>query len=414
MGLDQYEIDAENKYDILSQNGTCEIQIMKKFFSVLFFLITSSTVQAYPDFIGYGYRSCVTCHFNGSGGGALNDYGRAVWASEITSKSLFHRKKTDEQMAESSGFLGKKQLPWWIRPGIKYRGLYLVRDPGSKGSIEKWIDMQGEANAAFFLDQDQKYTAFVSYGYRPTPESFRRAQSGDKPEEWITREHYVKVRYRDDLYLYAGLMDKVFGIKNVDHTGYNRRFTQLTMDDQSHGVLAHFIKDEYEVFGQIFVGNLQQDEKLRPQGATIHYDKAIGEKSAVGVSYLTQKNDFAERQMLSGQFRKGLREAGNALNVEVGFVDEKPKTREKTLGAYTYFQGITKVARGQHLLVKFETWKPDLDTDSNESFRYGIGFLSFPWAKTEFRFDLYNQRTLVPAQANQDTWIVTGQIHLSL
>jgi hypothetical protein len=414
MDLYQYEIDAENNYDILSQSETCGIQIMMKFFSVLFFLIMSSTVQAYPDFIGYGYRSCVTCHYSGGGGGAINDYGRAVWASEITSKSIFHKRTSDEKMAESSGFLGKKQLPWWIRPGVKYRGLYLVRDPGSKASIERWIDMQGEVNAAFFLDQDQKYTLYGSYGYRPIPESFRRRSSSDQPEEWITREHFVKVRYRDDLYLYAGLMDKVFGIKNVDHTGYNRRFTQLTMDDQSHGVLAHVIKDEYEVFGQVFVGNLQQDEKLRPQGVAVHYDKAMGEKTAVGASFLTQSNDFTERQMVSGQYRQGLREKGNSLNAEIGLVNEKPKNRSVSLGAYSYFQGVTRIARGQHLLVKFETWKPDLDSDSNESFRYGIGFLSFPWAKTEFRFDLYNQRTLVPAQANQDTWIATGQIHLSL
>ncbi len=138
----------------------------------MFLLFMSSTSWSYPDFIGYGYRSCVTCHYNGSGGGALNDYGRAVWASEITSKAIFHRRKTDEQMAESSGFLGKWQLPWWIRPGIKYRGMNLIRDPGSKGQIEQWINMQGEVNGAFFLDKDQKYTLYGSYGFRPLPARF--------------------------------------------------------------------------------------------------------------------------------------------------------------------------------------------------------------------------------------------------
>ena len=387
--------------------------ILLKFFSPLIFLLMSSTTFAYPDFIAYGYRSCITCHYSGSGGGGINDYGRAVWASEITSRSIFHRRKTDEQMAESSGFLGKTQLPWWIRPGIKYRGLYLVRDPGSKNSIDRWINMQGEVNAAFFLDQDQKYTLYGSYGYRPLPERF---QNGNlkKPEEWITREHYIRVRYRDDLYLYAGLMDKTFGIKNVDHTGFNRRFTQLTMDDQSHGILAHLIKDTYEFTGQLFVGNLQQDEELRPQGASFHFDRALGEKSAYGISYLTQKNDFTERQMVSTQYRAGLREKGNGFLAEVGFVDEKPKGSSSVMGVYSFIESMSRLAKGHHLLIKFETWKPDVKTAENETFRYGLGFLSFPWARTEFRFDLYNQRTIVPAQANQDTWIVTGQLHLSL
>ncbi|MBC7464797.1 MAG: hypothetical protein H7256_02295, partial [Bdellovibrio sp.] len=44
-------------------------------------LLLPFLANAYPDFISYGYRTCITCHYNGQGGGALNDYGRAVWAS---------------------------------------------------------------------------------------------------------------------------------------------------------------------------------------------------------------------------------------------------------------------------------------------------------------------------------------------
>ena len=84
------------------------------------------------------------------------------------------------------------------------------------------------------------------------------------------------------------------------------------------------------------------------------------------------------------------------------------------MGVYSFIESMSRLAKGHHLLIKFETWKPDVKTAENETFRYGLGFLSFPWARTEFRFDLYNQRTIVPAQANQDTWIVTGQLHLSL
>lgn len=382
------------------------------FLTALALMFTSSTSFAYPDFIGYGYRSCITCHFNSSGGGALNDYGRGVWASEIVSKAIFHRKTSDEKLSEYSGFLGKTQLPWWIRPGIKYRGLYLVRDPGSKNSIEQWINMQGEVNSAFFINKDQRIMLYASYGYRPLPQKYKNTP-GDKPEEWITREHYVRVQYRDDLYLYAGLMDKVFGIKNVDHTAFARTKTQLTMDDQTHGVIAHLIKDSYELTGQVFAGNLQQKEKLRPQGFNFHFDKNVGEKTAWGVSYLSQKNDFAKRQMLSGQFRTGLRNPGNGFIGEVGFVEEKADNAKAITGMYTYVQNMNRIARGYHFLVKFETWKPDISTDASETFRYGLGLLSFPWSRTEFRVDVYNQRTVVPGQANEDTWIAASQIHLS-
>ena len=57
---------------------------------------------AYPDFISYGYKSCLTCHYNGQGSGALNDYGRALFASEFTART-FTSKKPD-QLADQSGF----------------------------------------------------------------------------------------------------------------------------------------------------------------------------------------------------------------------------------------------------------------------------------------------------------------------
>lgn len=385
---------------------------ISRFFVFCFVMSTSFTLWAYPDFIAYGYRSCLTCHFSAIGGGALNDYGRAVWSSEITSKKVFQKNWSDEKMAEHSGFLGKKELPWWIRPGVKYRGLFLVRDPGSKDAIEQWINMQGEVNSAFFFDKEQKWMFYGSYGYRPNSESLRN--SPDKPNEWITREHYVRYMYKEDLHLYAGLMDKAFGIKNVDHTAYNRTKTQMTMDDQSHGVMAHWIKESYEIMGQVFVGNLQQDEELRQQGFSLHYDKAAGEKTAWGVSYLNSKNDFTQRQMVSGQFRTGLRNAGNGFIGEVGLVEEKPDGGKAVMGLYTFFQNMNKITRGYHALIKFETWKTDITKDNSESYRYGIGLLSFPWTRTEFRVDIMNQRTIVPGQANEDTWIAAGQVHLSL
>lgn len=387
--------------------------LLSKILTVIILLSGSRQVWAYPDFIAYGYRSCLTCHFNGSGGGALNDYGRAVWGAELTSKKILQRGLTDEQIAESSGFLGKKELPWWIRPGVKYRGLYLVRDPGSQDAIEKWIDMQGEANAAFFYDKDQKVMFYGSYGYRPLPVRYKGV-SGDKPNEWITREHYVRWMAREDLYLYTGLMDKVFGIKNVDHTAFSRTKTQLTMDDQSHSAMAHWIKDTFELTGQYFIGNLQQKSALRHEGFNIHFDKAIADKKAWGISYLTSGNDYSKRQMVSGQYRMGLRNPGNGFIGELGFVEEKAKGAKAVTGMYSFLQNMNQIARGYHALIKFETWKPDIKTDDSESYRYGLGLLAFPWTRTEFRVDITNQRTIVPGQANEDTWIGTAQIHLSL
>src|SRR6185312_17179249 len=99
--------------------------------SVLFHL---DRAQAYPEFIAYGYSSCLTCHFNGNGGGPLNDYGRALWSAEIAGRAF--TSKTEDQLGQSSGFFGSTELPYWIRPGLKMRDLEMESSPGS--STHKW------------------------------------------------------------------------------------------------------------------------------------------------------------------------------------------------------------------------------------------------------------------------------------
>ena len=82
-------------------------------------LFVSKQAMAYPDFIGYGYSSCITCHYSGSGGGALNDYGRALFATEIAARHAFPKSMEEEDIAAVSGFGWNKQMPWWFRPGLK-------------------------------------------------------------------------------------------------------------------------------------------------------------------------------------------------------------------------------------------------------------------------------------------------------
>ena len=58
---------------------------------IIFTLLPVKFVHAYPEFIGYGYGSCLTCHYNGAGGGPLSDYGRSLFAVEIAAKPPFSK-----------------------------------------------------------------------------------------------------------------------------------------------------------------------------------------------------------------------------------------------------------------------------------------------------------------------------------
>src|SRR3954471_24804429 len=132
-------------------------------------ILYSTQAWSYPEFIGYKYSSCLTCHYNGNGNGPLNDYGRALWSAEIAVRA-FAGGKTEDQLSESSGFLGSKQMPWWIRPSVKFRDLYMRSSPGSSQATNRNIIMQADAAVALFADKDQKHTFVFEYGYAPQPQ----------------------------------------------------------------------------------------------------------------------------------------------------------------------------------------------------------------------------------------------------
>ena len=156
---------------------------------------------AYPEFIGFGYASCLTCHFNGQGSGPLNDYGRALWSAEIASRSLYSRSMSDEDIAAQSGFLGKLEMPYWIRPHIKYRDVNLIRNYQSSNQVSRFYRMQTDVGAAF-SDTAGKYVGIVTFG--------QVVQAGENKMRFLAREYYFRTEVARSYWLYVGLLEKSF------------------------------------------------------------------------------------------------------------------------------------------------------------------------------------------------------------
>lgn len=368
--------------------------------------------HAYPDFISYGYRTCITCHYNGQGGGALNDYGRAVWASEITAKT-FTGRTSDDELAERSGFLGKRELPWYIRPGLKYRGLYVVAPFGSSEQVERWIHMQGEANVAIHLDKRQEKVIVASYGYMPTPQRFSTSTE-EKPENWLSREYYLRWQLEKKQYLYVGLMDKFYGIKHPDHTAFNRNLTRNSMNDQTHGVAYQYFADKYDFVGHLFLGNLSQEEELRQKGASFIYEYAVAKPFTVGATAQWLDNKFLDQKNVAFISRLSF-EKGKSFLLELGLRDDLNKTsNDNTFGYYSYLQGVILIKRGYNLLTTYQSAKTELTSSSPIRHRITVGGLFFPYPKTEFRFEAVNSRTASPGNTSSDQWSVLGQVHFAL
>lgn len=383
--------------------------------ALLLFLLTlldfNRAAHSYPDFIGYGYGSCMLCHYNGLGNGALTDYGRGVFAAEIISKGFMRPDITDDELSEKSGFLGKKPLPWWFRPGFKYRGLWFQTNPGSEQSMKKSLNMQADANLAILFDQDQKYILVGSYGYYPVPGSLKN--DPNRPTEWLSREHYFRWMKSDNLTLFAGLMDKSYGIRIVDHTAFARSKVGVAQNDQTYGIMAMYKKEPWEFWPHLFIGNLAQKADQRQKGFSIMTEREMHQYFRLGGSAMISQNDYVSWTRVSGHGKYGYGK-GNSLLAEAGILMNKPKSSSQKVGGYGLAQSLAFIKRGYFFLSQFEYYNQTLSTKSPDNLKWTFGLLTFPYLKTEFRLTLVNGRDLSDETVVGDSWSVQTQIHFSL
>lgn len=367
---------------------------------------------SYPQFIGYKYASCITCHYNSHGNGPINDYGRALWAAEIAGR-MGAGNRTDEQLGEASGFLGRKQLPYWIRPGFKARQLWATSNPGSSLSTNREILMQAEGNLALFLGKEQKYAIVGSIGYVPEP--LRLQSQVQDIDTWISREHYFRMQATEKLWIYAGMMDKVYGIRHANHTAYSRSSTGLAQNDQSHGVVAHYINPKWELTFNAFMGNLFQDPEYRQQGFSSLFEYEVKEAWRLGVSLLSSKNEFVNNLRLGFMSRSGYGK-GTAVMFESGIIkNDSARGSNSTTGYYIYSEAHQRVVRGYHIFVTGQAYKADLTGDQSNNMTFGFGLLAFPMQRVELRIEAENSQALTSdPEVQRYSWNLLGQIHISL
>lgn len=379
-----------------------------KFFFLLALAIFSTSAWAYPNFIGHGYTSCLNCHFNPAGNGPLNDYGRAISATLISSGSLYPDSWSEEKVAYSSGFLFRKPKQNYVRTQINYRGFQLVRNPGSSSSeVKQWINMQADARLILKSPSD-RFVTVINYGYTPKPTG-----SEDNDDEWRSREHYVGYRVTPKFGVYAGLMDKVYGLRVIEHIMVNRTTPQLTQNDQVHGVMAHYLGEKSETFFHGFLGNMSQDENVRMKGGSFMFERTVADVHRLGASVMHSSNDFLKLTSFAAHGRWNLKE-GSALLGEIGQTKRTADASffDKT-SRYGLLQTYLRPVRGLYFFTNIEYYQDDIE---KEPFfiRWGPGVQWFPIQRLEFRADLQNTRNFSPDSSNKDSWLYLLQAHVWL
>lgn len=385
---------------------------MRNLFFTLLTLLVSASAWGYANFIGHSYTSCLNCHYNPFGGGPLNDYGRVVSATAISGRSFYPEKWTDEKLAYASGFLFRKPKQEWLRTQVNYRGFRLVNQPGSGSKEEaRWVNMQADARMVIKFGENDRFVAVGNYGYAPVPRG--TADEEDIPK-YRSREAYMGFRFTPKFGLYAGLMDKVYGLRVIEHIAYSRISPQVTMNDQVHGVTAHYVGEKFEMGLQGFMGNMEQDDDLRMKGGSTMWEFTAYEHHRLGFSYQRAGNEYLYLSSAAVHGRFNLKE-GSALLGEIGQTEKTPKAPGSTgvTDRYALLQTYLRPTRGLYFLSNVEYYNRDVKQD-DYTVRWGPGIQYFPLQRMELRFDIYNIRNFAKESSSKDTWMYVLQTHLWL
>jgi hypothetical protein len=77
-------------------------------------------------------------------------------------------------------------------------------------------------------------------------------------------------------------------------------------------------------------------------------------------------------------------------------------------------EGLVGVGRGYNFLTSLGLYKAELNSSSAVQNRMSVGGLFFPYPRTEFRFEVVNNRTSAPENSSPDQWSLQAQVHLAL
>ena len=378
----------------------------------LLLLLSSASAFAYPSFIGYGYTSCVVCHYNAAGNGPLTDYGRALSANTISAKPFFEPNATDEELASQSSFTaGLVELPFWLRPSFFFRELYY--DTGIEGNTpsSRFIVMQLEGSLVL-KSRDQNLFANATVGYAPVPQAVP-ANQRDSISTLVTHEHYVAYRFSKEFTLYAGYLDQAFGIRTADHNAYIRENLQLNYNDQTHALQFHLAGKKWESVLQAVAGDLYQDSSIRQAGGSGVFEYEFFPNTRIGASLLATSSTFRTREMAAVHGRFGFLE-GSSILAETGFSKELSPSAPSLLKQYLFFQSSNRLSRGLFFLATVEYYSPDNYTLQPGYYRAGPSLQYFAFQRLELRADFQSTLVYSPTTVIPEIYTFFAQVHVWL
>src|SRR5262249_27967183 len=118
----------------------------------------------------------------------------------------------------------------------------------------------------------------------------------------ISREHYAMWREgATGFYLRVGRFFAPFGLRNVEHTTFVRRFLGFNLLEEPYAVSGGIVEDEHELHVSAWIPDFVRDDVgMRSSGGAIFYERRIGETAAWGAQTKLDVGDEDVRETFGG------------------------------------------------------------------------------------------------------------------
>ena len=270
--------------------------------------------------------------------------------------------------------------------------------------------MQQDVNLNFFFDKKQTFTLVTTTSNADAYPPYSKVDKWG----WYQKEFYLRWKQSNNFWVYAGQLDKTYGIRNADHTAVNRSPINLGQFSQSLGVVAHFTYPDWDIAVNPFFGNIYEEEDAKQKGVAISGEYQVYEKFKVGGSILSSESTSEKWKLAAVTTRVGLSK-GSSLLGEFGLKEKtvSNSSADPTLGTYAWVQSLVSITRGYNLLTGLEHSKSNIKESSPEVMKWTIALMAFPLPRMEFRAGFTNVKTYSDGSGTPDGWTIQSQVHVS-
>lgn len=352
---------------------------------LLFGLSVSPRSEAFPELTRHGYTSCTSCHVSPNGGGVLTPYGRNL------SRELLSTWGAPREAEVLHGALPEE----WMK-GLEESKLRI-------GGDARWIQTHKENSSVrsgqFFFMQENIEAAYdqgpwvldLSVGKIEDPR-------GQKEFRLVASRYFGMYRVGENASARVGRFTTAFGLNMADHTLSVRRPLGLEPESERDNLELSWISEKNQYFATFMKSVAANGESDREQAVVLRYERVINENSRVGGSFWQGEGGTEDS---NSKFKRFMVALHSIVNISkqvfvMAEIDRQERSDAPSSGGtltqsqYAYVRLHYEPVQGVIPMLQFQHERGDINLDSTEANKYGLGLSFFPRPHFEF-FGIWNR-----------------------